>query len=325
MWQWDDVRYFLALSRARSLSGAARALEVDHATVGRRLAAMEDQLGAKLFDRTPEGFAITAAGQAILSDCEAMESSAAEINRRVAGHDARLSGLVRVATTEVLARLVVVPAVTALMPRHPELQVEMMTGLHIVDVPRREADIALRLNRPDDPSLVCRKLGEFAFTVYAAPSYLARRGGSGSSSRSEEHSIVSYLGAPSWFREALGASRITLGASRVALFTNSPFVQMKAVADGIGIGFLACVQADSDPALTRLNPEQAPVRRPVWLITHQDLRRIAKIRLVSNAIAETFARIAPILRNGLRVDERGLKTRPRKSQPRASGDKRGSR
>ncbi len=310
MWQWDDVRYFLALSRTRSLSGAARALQVDHATVGRRLAAMEDRLGAKLFDRTPEGFAITAAGQAILSECETMESSAAEVNRLVAGHDARLSGLVRVATTEVLARLVVVPAVAALMRRHPELQVEMMTGLHIVDVPRREADIALRLNRPDDPSLVCRKLGEFAFSVYASPDYLARHAASDASSGVEEHSIVSYLGAPSWFREALGASRVTLGASHEALFSNSPFVQMKAVADGIGIGFLACAQADLEPALRRLNRDQPPVRRPVWLITHQDLRRIAKIRLVSNAIAETFARIAPVLRNGIRAGERGVKSRP---------------
>jgi DNA-binding transcriptional LysR family regulator len=314
MWQWDDVRYFLALARARSLSGAARELRVDHATVGRRLAALEDQLGAKLFDRTPEGFAITAAGQTILSECEAMESSAAEVNRMVAGHDSRLSGLVKVATTEVLARLVVVPAVVPLMRRHPELQVEMMTGLHIVDVARREADIALRLNRPDDPALVCRKLGEFAFSVYAAPNYLARRDARGSSSRPEEHSIVSYLGAPSWFREALGASRVTLGASRVALYSNSPFVQLKAVADGVGIGFLACAEADSDPALTRLNPEQPPMRRPVWLVTHQDLRRIAKIRLVLNAIAETFARIKPQLRNGLRAPEGDARYRKRRVQ-----------
>jgi DNA-binding transcriptional LysR family regulator len=323
MWQWDDVRYFLALARARSLSGAARALRVDHATVGRRLAALEDQLGAKLFDHTPEGFAITAAGQSILNDCEAMESSAAQVNRLVAGHDARLSGIVRVATTEVLARLVVMPAVAALMRRHPALQVEMMTGLHIVDVARREADIALRLNRPDDPSVVCRKLGEFAFTVYASPEYVARHRVGDSSSRIEDHSVVSYLGAPTWFREALGAFRVPLNASRVALFSNSPFVQMKAVADGIGIGFLACAQADLDPALTRLNPGQPPVRRPVWLVTHQDLRRIAKIRLVSNAIAETFARIAPVLRNGVRSAERGA--HPRRNHRRASGDKPGSR
>jgi DNA-binding transcriptional LysR family regulator len=306
MWQWDDVRYFLALSRSRSLSGAARALQVDHATVGRRLAAMEDQLGAKLFDRTPEGFAITAAGQAILSECEAMESSAAEVNRLAAGHDARLSGLVRVATTEVLARLVVVPAIAALMRQHSELQVDVMSGTRPLDVARRQADIALRFNHPDDPSLVCRKLGEFALTVYASQHYLAARR---QSSWLQEHLSVSYLGAPSWFREELGTSR-------VVLFSNSPFVQMKAVADGVGIGLLACAQADADPALIRLNPNEPPVRRPIWLITHQDLRRIAKIRLVSNAIAETFTRIAPILRNGLRPDERELKTRPRRAQSR---------
>jgi DNA-binding transcriptional LysR family regulator len=99
MWQWDDVRFFLALSRNRSLSGAARTLRVDHATVGRRLGSFEVQLGAKLFDRTPEGFAITAAGRVILDQCETMEAAAASVDRMVAGSDARLSGLVRVATT----------------------------------------------------------------------------------------------------------------------------------------------------------------------------------------------------------------------------------
>jgi len=110
MWQWDDVRFFLALARERSLSGAARALNVDHATVGRRLAAFEAELGAKLFDRSPDGFALTAVGRTIMGNCEAMEQAAGSVERMAAGHDARLSGLVRVATTEALAYLVVVPA-----------------------------------------------------------------------------------------------------------------------------------------------------------------------------------------------------------------------
>src|SRR5580700_673778 len=110
MWQWDDVRFFLAIARSRSLSGAARALRVDHATVGRRIAAFEELLGSKLFDRTPDGLTLTAAGQAILSQCEAMESSAASVDRLVAGHDTRLSGTVRIASTEGLAQVVIVPA-----------------------------------------------------------------------------------------------------------------------------------------------------------------------------------------------------------------------
>src|SRR5260370_10570632 len=118
MWQWDDGRFFLAISRSRSLSGAARALRVDHATVGRRLTTFEDQLGSKLFDRAPEGFAITAAGQAILSQCEAMESAASSVDRLVAGHDERLTGLVRVATTEALAHMVIVPALAIVGQNH---------------------------------------------------------------------------------------------------------------------------------------------------------------------------------------------------------------
>src|SRR5262249_6033148 len=136
-------------------------------------------------------------------------------------------------------------------------------------------------------------------------------------SRLEEQLSVSYLGAPPWFREALGASR-------VVLFSNSPFVQMKAVVDGIGIGLLPCAQADSDPLLIRFNPEEPALKRPVWLITHPDLRRVAKIRLVSNAIAETFARQAPLLRSGS-LAQRGTKPLQRRIKLHPSAEKPGSR
>src|SRR5215813_3097096 len=102
-WQWDDVRFFLAVSREGSLSRAARVLGVDHVTVGRRIAALEQQLGAKLLIRTPEGFSASAAGQAILTRCEAMEGAALDLERLAAGHDAQFTGSIRLSTTEVLA------------------------------------------------------------------------------------------------------------------------------------------------------------------------------------------------------------------------------
>ena len=258
VWQWDDVRFFLALARNRSLSGAARALQVDHATVGRRLAAFEDQMGTKLFDRTPEGFAITTSGQAILSQCEAMESSAAAVHHLAAGHDARLSGRVRIATTEMLAHLVVVPAIAGLTRRHPELQAEVMADTRVLDIARRQTDIAVRFSRPSDPNLVCRRLGDFALALYASPQYLAAHSGARGSPQGRRS--VGYLGAPSWFREALRESP-------VALYSNSPFVQMKAVAEGIGIGLLACAVADSQSGLVRVAPDTPPQRRAIWLIT----------------------------------------------------------
>ena len=291
MWQWDDVRFFLAVSRNRSLSGAARALRVDHATVGRRIAAFEEQLGSKLFDRTPDGFAITAAGQTILSQCEAMESAATSVDRLVAGHDARMSGLVRIATTEGLAHVIIVPALAMLAGAYPQLQVEVMTDPRPLNIARRQAEIAVRLARPTDADLLCRKLGDFGLALYASRAYLEAHGEPERSKSLAGHTSVSYLGAPSWFNEALAGAR-------VVLFSNSPFVQMRAVAAGMGIGILPCRLGDDSRELQRLSSAEPPELRPVWMIIHRDLRRVARIRLVANAIAEAFEHNKQALRYG---------------------------
>lgn len=291
MWQWDDVRFFLAVSRNRSLSAAARALRVDHATVGRRIGALEEQLGSKLFDRTPDGFTLTAAGQAILSQCEGMESAAASVDRLVAGHDARLSGLVRIATTEGLADAIIIPALATLTVAHPQLQVEVMADLRALNIARRQADIAVRFSRPTDADLICRKLCDCEFAPYASRAYLAARGVPKRSTGLAAHTSVSYLGAPSWFSEALAGAR-------VALFSNSPFVQMSAVVAGIGIGMMPCFFGDGHAELQRLSFADPPMLRPVWMIVHRDLRRVARIRLIANAIAERFEANRRLLRHG---------------------------
>jgi DNA-binding transcriptional LysR family regulator len=117
-WQWDDVRFFLAVARAGSLSGAARALGVGHVTVGRRITLLEKRLGVTLLNRTPDGFATTSAGQAILRECVAMESAAMDLERIVAGRDSLVAGSVRVTTTEALAYQLVAPAIAALHETH---------------------------------------------------------------------------------------------------------------------------------------------------------------------------------------------------------------
>src|SRR5215469_1721453 len=150
-WQWDDVRFFLAVARAGSLSGAARALGVGHVTVGRRIA---------LLERTPDGFMTTSAGEAILRQCAAMESAAMDLERIVAGRDALLTGSVRVTATEALAYQVIAPAIAALRDTHPELRIDLIVGVRSLDIARREADLAVRFARPAASELVCRKLGE---------------------------------------------------------------------------------------------------------------------------------------------------------------------
>src|SRR5262245_2844880 len=170
------MRFFLAVTRAGSLSGAARALGVGHVTVGRRIALLEKRLVVTLLNRTPDGFATTPAGEAILRQCTAMENAALDLERVAAGHDSLLTGSVRVTTTEALAYHLIGPAIAAVRQAHPELRVDLTVGVRSLDIARRDADLAVRFARPTISDLVCRKLGEVGFSLYASRRYLANLG-----------------------------------------------------------------------------------------------------------------------------------------------------
>ena len=224
--QWDDIRFFLAIARERSLSGAARALRVDHATVGRRLNAFERRLTPNSSVGRPKD-AITSAGQAILNQAEGMEAAAIAVERLATGHDTRSSGLVRLTTLEMLAHQVILPALATLLDKNPQLQVDLLVGLRMLDIARRQADIAVRTPRPTDSNLVCRKLGEIGVTAYASSRYLAARGRPKRGTGLRGHSLIKFpftppeLGVPFHGESLEGAV--------VAMHTMSGLVQIKAV------------------------------------------------------------------------------------------------
>ncbi|MGH7985736.1 MAG: LysR family transcriptional regulator [Candidatus Binataceae bacterium] len=296
MWQWDDVRFLLAAYREGTLSGAARALAVDRTTVGRRLAALEQRLGAKLVNRTPDGLMLTSAGRGVLNACENMEGAAAALERLVAGHDSRLSGTVRIATTEALASCLVVPALCTLHDQHPGLEIELLVDYRALDIARSEADLAIRLPKPTQPSLVCRKLGQYGFALYASPDYMAKRGRPIRGQGFTQHSLIGYsqpvagLAAPYMGESLEGAT--------AKFNSNGTFAQARAGSAGLGIAQLPCCVADRDPALERVWPDEPPDVCPLWLVSHEDLRRGVRIRIVSNAIVNFFRLHSAMFRNG---------------------------
>jgi len=297
-WRWDDVRFFLAAAREGSHSGAAKALGVDHVTVARRIAALEEQLHTKLLSRTPDGLAPTSAGQTILQQCETMQGAALALERMIAGQDTRTAGAIRMTATDVLGSRVLMPVIVALRKRHPELQIDLLTGVRSLDIARREADLAVRVStvRPTESQLVCRKLGEIGFTLYASSQYLARRGTPVRGQGLANHDLISFPGMPRLARPFfLGES---LEGARYAVRSNDQYVQLTAASEGLGVCELACFFGDSHSEVLRLWPEEPPNLRPVWLITHQDLQRAARIRVVSAAIAAAFERNAKTLRYG---------------------------
>jgi DNA-binding transcriptional LysR family regulator len=292
--EWTDLRFFLAAVRGGNLSAAARELGVNYTTVGRRLDALQHTLGATLIQRTPDGLTLTRAGEAVKELCEKIEATALEVERRAAGQDRELGGTVRLTATETLAARFLIPAMAALRKRHPELEIDLIPDYRLLDLSRQQADLAMRNARPTDPRLVCRRVGGFAITLYASRAYLATRGKPRRGAGLYGHDLVSwtYL-LPATRGQFMGES---VSDARIVFRSNSTLALTHAVAEGFGIGYIPCYLADEKPQLVRVWPDVTPRMVPLWLIHHEDLRRTARIKLVSDAIAVALRRESRVLR-----------------------------
>lgn len=283
MTDWSDLRFFLELARTGTLAAAARKLGVDNTTVGRRLSALERDLGAKLFERTPDGVVITVAGEAIRTAAEEMEQAMLRGEQRAQGTDLKLSGLVRVATTETLGQMVVLPAIRALRERHPHIRVELLTGAGRLDLARREADVALRYIRPEKGELVARRAAQVAFAAYASRAYLAVHPRPVRGSGFAGHDMIAYgPGIREWRSGQIAGE--SLQEARVVLRTNNGASALQAVALGLGIGALPCYLADTTPRLKRVFPDAPVELDDLWLVLHPDVQRTGRVRAVIEAL-----------------------------------------
>jgi DNA-binding transcriptional LysR family regulator len=293
---WNDLRYFLAVRRAGSLAGAARALKVEHSTVSRRLAALEDALGAKLFLRGPDGFTSTPAGDKLATHAESMEAAATAIDRQVTGGDERVDGTVRLTTSEVFSGFVV-KRLGALRARHPDLVVEVLSGNQAFDLARGEADVALRIMATSDPELLVRKLVDCGWAMYAARGYVEQRGLPASPEDLAGHDIIGFDDTLAKVPGALWLEAHGAGA-RVVLRGNSIMAVLNACLAGLGVTVLPCFLGDVEPTLARLAPKHLGTR-PMYLVVHPDRARVARVRVVMDFVAEIMSAEAQLL-NGAR-------------------------
>lgn len=291
---WDDLRHFLSIAREGSLAAAARTLRVDATTVGRRLVVLEKELGTRLFDRMPAGFVLTEAGRNIRSAVEDMEASVLAVERKASGDDARLEGVVRITTTEAFAVRTLLPGFGSFRERHPGIEVQFLTDYGALDLARREADIAVRLTRPKEDTLVARKVGEIGIAPYAAESYLARRGLPDPASGFAGHELIHYADAASKWPEARWMEGVATSA-RVAVRCNSLLSVVAAAGAGVGIGLMPCFMGDREPGLRRLMPPVLSLRRDIWLVVHRDLQHNARVRAVLHFLAEYIQRERPLI------------------------------
>jgi len=283
---WDHARIFLAIYRAGTLRSAAATLDIDQATVGRRLAALEESLGARLFLRTPSGYVATPAGDLAVRAAEKMESAAHQFQREMLGIDHRLSGTVRVTTSDTMAQAFVIEAMRGLHEKHPDIRIHLSTSHDITSLTRREADLAVRTLKPTAPELISRRLVRRAMGLYAAPSYLKERGMPQQGTALAGHDIVVYQAsvAP---RHQEKICHEPVSNARVAMEVNSGLVLLEAARLGMGIVELPCHMADNDPGLVRVWPERED-RYDVWLVMHSDLSRSARVRAAADAIIGCF-------------------------------------
>lgn len=280
----DDVRYFLAVRAARSIKGAARALKVDHTTVSRRLAALEIAVGASLFDRTPDGLVETDVGRAIAPIAERLEIVATEIIEAAHAASDSLAGPVRVATTPLLADHFLVRELPGLRQRFPQVALELYSGVASVDMPRREADIAIRVHppgkAPGEDSLLSRKVAKFGYALFGARSYVDAHGLPERPVRTlRGHQIVGNA------HPLLMAWNTQLDEPADVPLTVFPFISnLAAVVGGLGLGLVACVAGDQHPALLRLS--DVLDQWDVWVITNPEARNNTRVRAVKDALTE---------------------------------------
>ena len=292
---WNDLRYFLALVRHSSMAGAARALGVNQTTVFRRLNAMEDRLGTRLFERLSDGYLLTEAGQILKPYAERVEEAVNGAELRLAGRDLRPSGNIRLTTTEDLMVAFLLPHIDAFRRAYPEIHLEVVVGNLLFDITRREADIAIRPTSRPPAHLVGRNIGTIGWAVYASAGYLRDHGSPQNPAALAGHSIV---GADESLA-GIDASRWMMrhaGEGDVVFRSDSLLVQLGAVREGIGVAILPCFLGDRDRDLRRLfGPIAAADTDGCWLLTHPQLRHVARIRAFMNFLAEAVAAERPRL------------------------------
>ena len=283
---WDDMRIFLSVARSGSLSAAAKDLRVSQPTVGRRLKGLEANLGARLFDRLPDGFAPTTAGAELLPLAEAMEKTALAVDRRQPALAEGARGTVRIGVWETLGHLLT-KHLADLRRRLPEIEIEISVSHLHANLSRREADLLIQECLPDNPSLVVRRLAAYSFAVYGARDYVAANPAALGEARYEACQWVgydedhAYFHNQSWLLDRLGGRQPEFRC-------NNGIVIYEAVRKAAGLGVLPCFTGDSDSGLVRLTPPVEALVRDLHLVVHPDIRRSPAVRAVIDALAAIF-------------------------------------
>ncbi|EEG08438.1 LysR family transcriptional regulator [Pseudogulbenkiania ferrooxidans] len=279
---WDDIKFFLEVARTHTASSAAKRLGVDYTTVSRRIRALEQALGALLFEKSRSaGFVLTVDGQQLLRYAEAMESALQAACEEVSGTGFALSGHVRIGCTEGFGSGFVTPQISRFQDRYPDITVDILPVPHFINLSRREADIAITLERPERGPYVCSKLCDYRLLLYATPDYLARHPPIRQREDLAGHRFITYVDDLAFSPKLLYMDDVLPGA-KSPLRSTSVIAQYQAALQGRALAILPCFLVGDDPRLTRVLPEQVAVTRQFWMYYSEDLRKLKRITLAAD-------------------------------------------
>lgn len=271
---WDDLRYVLAIARAAGLSPAAKALGVNASSVYRRLEALESRMEVRLFERLRSGYRLTEAGEALAEAAARMEAEALAVERRVMGTDVKLEGHIRLSTSEAFALYALPQHLAEFRSAYPGVSLNLSANNQLVDLTRRDADVVIRATATPPEHLVGRSVGRIGFAAYAAPTYLDQQG---RGRPPAEYHWLGYDGQLAHIRQARWIDE-HVPADRQHLKVDSIGVAFESVARGLGCGALPCFAVEDDPRFERLPGTYVVTNAQVWVLTHPDLRKSARIR-----------------------------------------------
>jgi DNA-binding transcriptional LysR family regulator len=277
---WQDIRVFLALGRYGSLSAAARALSVNHATISRRIRSLEATLGERLAERRPEGYVLTPAGTRTLAAASDMETAVQTLSR--GGSDGSPKGLVRINAPPALAQGFLIDKLAELPRRHPGLDIDLATDLRAASLERHVTDIAVRLGRPVDGDVIAKALGRIAYGFYGTPSVCQQIESGAVPVFVGFDEVNAYVPEASWLARQYPQARVAFRA-------NNQVAQAAAARSGVGLALLPHYIGRSEPALRPCQLQMAPPPREIWLLTRPQDRKNLPVRTVVDYLTQVFA------------------------------------
>lgn len=285
---WNQVRAFLATAEEGSLSAAARALGLAQPTLGRQVTALEDRLGVTLFERVGRGLILTQSGVDLLEHVRSMGDAATRIALVAAGRSEAVAGKVCISASDAMAIYVLPEVLAELREAAPEIDIEVLATNSLSDLLRREADIAIRHLRPQEPDLVAKLVCEWPAHLYAAPAFLRRYGRPQTLDDLRDLPFIG-MGKPEVMVSELARIGLSVRAQNIRFYSENIAVGWEMVRRGVGVGLMSADVARRTTGVERIVPDFMPIPVQVWLTTHRELRNSRRIRVVFGFLAKALA------------------------------------